>query len=63
MFAKREKELETLIQTVRIYDQDIWMEYGIEKWAMLIIKRGKGQMGWNCQIRKESEKEYYISEY
>ena len=32
-FAKNEKELETLVQTIRIYSQDIGMEFGIEKWA------------------------------
>ena len=31
LFAKTEKELETLIQTVRIYSQYIGMEFGIEK--------------------------------
>ena len=30
-FAKNENELETLIQAVRIYSQDIGMEFGIEK--------------------------------
>ena len=42
LFAKNEKELETLIHTVRIYSQDIGMEFGIEKYAMLVIKSGKG---------------------
>ena len=30
LFAKNEKELETLIHTVRIYSQDIGMEFGIK---------------------------------
>ena len=30
MFAKDEKQLKTLIQTVKIYTQDIGMEFGIE---------------------------------
>ena len=30
LFAKNEKELETLIQTVRIYNRDIGMGFGIE---------------------------------
>ena len=30
LFAKNEKELETLIQTMRIYSEDIGMEFGIE---------------------------------
>ena len=41
LFAKNEKELETLIHTVRIYRQDIGMEFGIEKCALLVMKRGK----------------------
>ena len=34
LFAKKEKELETLIQVVRIYRQDIGMKSGIEKFVM-----------------------------
>ena len=30
LFAKNEKEMETLIQKVRIYNEDIVMEFGIE---------------------------------
>ena len=30
LFAKNEKELKTLIQTVKIYCQDIGMEFGKE---------------------------------
>ena len=41
MDAKNEKELETLIQAVRIYSQDIGMEFAIEKCAMLIMKSRK----------------------
>ena len=42
-FAKNEKELETLIHTVRIYNGDIGMEFGREKCAMLVMKSGKRQ--------------------
>ena len=41
LFAKNEKELETLIHTVRIYSQDKGMEFGIEKCALLVMKSGK----------------------
>ena len=34
------KELETLIHAVRIYSQDIGMEFGIEKCAMVVMKSG-----------------------
>ena len=40
-FAKNEKELEIIIQTVRIYSQDLGKEFGIEKCVMLIMKSGK----------------------
>ena len=41
LFAKNKKELETQIHTVRIYSQDIGMEFGIEKYALLVMKSGK----------------------
>ena len=44
LFAKYDKELGTLIQAVRIYNEDIWMGFGIEKCAILIMKSRKLQM-------------------
>ena len=41
LFAKNEKELKTLIHTVRIYSQDIEMEFCIEKCVMRVMKWGK----------------------
>ena len=41
IFAENEKDLETIIQIIRIYSQDIEMEFWIEKSAMFIIKKGK----------------------
>ena len=41
LFSKNEKELETLIHTIRIYSQDIGMEFGIERCALLVMKSGK----------------------
>ena len=41
LFAKNEKQLETLIHAVKIYSQDIGMEFCIEKWAILILKSSK----------------------
>ena len=41
LFAKKEKELETLIHTVRIHSQDIGMEFSIEKCALLVMKSDK----------------------
>ena len=44
LFAKSEKELETLIHAVRIYSQDIGVEFDIEKCAMLVMKSAKQQL-------------------
>ena len=41
LFEKNEKELESLIHAVRIYSQDIGMEFGREKCAMFVMKSGK----------------------
>ena len=65
LFAKNEKELETLIQSVRIYSQDIRMEFGIVKCAMLVMKSGKRHMTEGIEIpnqekvRTLGEKETY----
>ena len=39
--AKKEKELETLIHAVRIYSENIGMEFVIEKCTMLVMRSGK----------------------
>ena len=65
LFAKNEKEFETLIQTVRIYSQDIGMEFDIEKFAMLVMKSGKRHVSEGVElpnkvkIRTLGEKETY----
>ena len=41
LFAKNKKEQETLIHAVKIYRQDLGMEFGIEKCALLVMKSGK----------------------
>ena len=38
---KNEKELETLIHAFRIHNQDIGMEFGFEKCAMIVMKSGE----------------------
>ena len=41
LFANNEKQLETLIHSVRIYSEEIGMEFGKEICAMLVMKSGK----------------------
>ena len=65
VFAKKEKELKTLIQAIRIYSQDIGMDFEKEKCAMLILKSGKRQTVERIElsnqesIRTLEEKENY----
>ena len=65
LFAKIEKELGTLTQTVGIYSQYVGMEYGIEKCAILVMKSGKRHMTEGVELRNQvmittlSEKETY----
>ena len=39
LYAKNEKELETLIQAVWIFSEDIGMEFGIEKCVKMKSKK------------------------
>ena len=39
LYSRSEKELHSLVQTVRIFSEDIGMEFGIEKCAMLVMKK------------------------
>ena len=55
LFTKNEKELETLIYTVRIYSQDIGMEFGIEKCAILIMKSRKGHMTEGMELLNQEK--------
>ena len=65
LFAKDEKELEILIHAVRIDSQDIGIEFGIEKCAMLVMKSDKRHLTDEMEqpnkdkIRTLGEKETY----
>ena len=41
LYAKTEEELDSLLQTVRVFSEDIGMKFSIEKCSMLVMKRGK----------------------
>ena len=55
--AKNEKELETLIQTIRTYCQDIGMEFGIKNMSCQQRKVGKENQRkkQNYEVKKTSE--------
>ena len=41
MYSRREKGLDSLVQTVRVFSEDIGMEFGIEKCAIVVMEKGK----------------------
>ena len=38
LYGKNEKQLDTLIDTVRVFSDDIRMQFGISKCALLIMR-------------------------
>ena len=41
LYAKSEKELESLIQTMRIFSDDLGMVFGLDQFSVLVLKRRK----------------------
>ena len=41
LYNRSENELDSLVQTVRVFSEDIGIEFGIEKCAMLVMEKGK----------------------
>ena len=41
LYGKNKKQVDTLVNTVRIFSKDIGVEFGISKCAVLIMKWGK----------------------
>jgi len=40
LFGKNRRELDALVELVRVYSRDIGMEFGLDKCAILEIHRG-----------------------
>ena len=55
LFAKNEKELGILTHTVRIYSQDIRMEFGLEKCTMLVMKSGKRHLTDGMELPSQDD--------
>ena len=54
-FAKNEKELETHINAVKISIPDIGMEFGIEKYALLVMKSAKRHMTEEMELPNQDK--------
>ena len=60
LYSRSEKGLDSLIQTLRVLSEDIVMEFGVEKCAMLVMEKGKivnlgGIELPNCKVIKSLE--------
>ena len=55
LFSKYKKELENRIHAVRIYSQDIGMEFGVEKCAMLVMKSGKRHLTEEMELPNQDK--------
>ena len=43
LYTSNEKSLEVLTQTMRVFSNDIGMKFGVEKCAVLTMKKGNGK--------------------
>ena len=41
LYSRSEKGLDSLVQTVRVFSEDIRMEFGTEKCTTLVMEKGK----------------------
>ena len=57
LIAIDEKELESLMQTIRIYSKDIGMEFDRENCAMLLMKSEKRQMTEEIEVTIKTNSE------
>ena len=41
LFGKSEDQIDSLVQTIQVFSEDIGMEFGLRKCGVLLMKRGK----------------------
>ena len=41
LYGRNEKEIKSLVHTVRVFSSDVGMDFEIEKCTMMVMKRGK----------------------
>ena len=64
LFLKTEEQIDTLVRTAHVFSTDVGMEFGMKKYGILTMKRGKavrceGIKFTNTEVIKEVEKEGY----
>ena len=50
LYSKKDRALDSLIQTVRIFSEDIGMEFGIDKCAMLVMQKRKIEKSYGIPL-------------
>ena len=65
LFGKSEDQIDSLVQTVFIFSEDIGMEFGLKKCGVVILKKGKlvkfdGIHLPNQEIMKEADEDGYM---
>ena len=50
LYSRSENGLDSLVQTVRVFSEDIGMEFGIEKCVMLVMEKGKIVMSVGIEL-------------
>ena len=55
LYGKNDKEIDALVNTVRIFTQDINMEFGLDKCAKVTMNRGKLVEGEGIMLPKDME--------
>ena len=64
LFAKNQDQIDSLVQTVHLFSEDIGMQFGLNKCGVLVLKRGKilkqdGITLPNGQMMKEIDESGY----
>ena len=55
LYAKKEKQLDSLVNTVQIFSSDIGMEFGIDNCGILVMKRGRYKKSEGIKLPNEEE--------
>ena len=63
LYGKSENEIKGLVSTVEVFSQDIGMEFGIKKCAVIIMNKGKVKSTDEIELssgQKKSNKRRWI---
>jgi hypothetical protein len=62
LYGKKEREIDSLINTVRIFSDDIGVKFGLEKCARLVVERGKVKQTDGLQLNIGSIQDVEVSQ-